>query len=58
MNPTQPMDRSSGAMVRHEGDVVMVGMQIAVPRLAAMTFSTSSGFMAVVMHRRLELHGG
>src|SRR5262245_37071328 len=47
MNPTQETERSSGAMARQAGAVVIVGMQIAVPRAAAMTRSTSSGFMGV-----------
>ncbi len=45
MKPTHPTDRSSGAMVRQAGEVVMVGTQMALPRPAAMTRSTSSGFM-------------
>jgi len=34
MNPTQPTERSSGAIWRHAGPVVMVGTQIALPRAA------------------------
>src|SRR5262249_59912357 len=49
MKPTQETDRSSGAIVRHAGAVVMVGMQIAVPRAAAIILSTSSGFIDVSM---------
>jgi hypothetical protein len=45
MKPTQDTDRSSGAMVRQAGAVVMVGTQMALPRSAAMARSTSSGFM-------------
>ena len=37
MKPTQPTERSSGAMVRHAGEVVMVGTQMASPRAAATT---------------------
>src|SRR5207247_2512100 len=45
MKPTQETERSSGAMSRQPGAVVMVWMQMALPRAAAMTRSTSSGFM-------------
>src|SRR5262245_50691508 len=41
MKPTQPAERSSGAISRQAGDVVMVGTQIALPRLSAITFRTS-----------------
>jgi hypothetical protein len=37
MKPTQPTDRSSGAMLRHAGDVVIVGTQMASPRSPAMS---------------------
>jgi hypothetical protein len=47
MKPAQVADRSSGAMVRQAGAVVMVGMQTAVPRFAAISVSTSSGFIAI-----------
>src|SRR5262245_48194274 len=47
MKPTQPMERSSGAMVRQAGAVVMVGTQMASPRAAAIARRTSSGFMAM-----------
>jgi len=47
MKPTQPIDRSSGAMVRQAGEVVMVGTQIALPRAPAIARSTSSGLMAI-----------
>ena len=47
MKPTQVTERSSGAMVRQAGAVVMVGTQIASPRWAAITRSTSSGFIAI-----------
>src|SRR5215510_14574242 len=52
MKPTQPTERSSAAMSRHAGDVVMVGMQMALPRAAWIAFSASSGLMA--MSDRLE----
>src|SRR5262249_2157324 len=63
MNPTHAIDRSSGAIVRQAGAVVMVGMQMAVPRLAAMILSTSSGFIGSVMRSLLargepDEHGG
>ncbi len=32
MKPTQPTERSSGAILRQAGPVVMVGTQMAVPR--------------------------
>ena len=34
MNPMQPTERSSGAISRHAGEVVMVGTQMALPRAA------------------------
>ena len=45
MKPTQPTERSSGAMVRHAGEEVMVPTQMASPCAAAITWSTSSGFI-------------
>jgi hypothetical protein len=47
MKPVQPTERSSGAIVRQAGEVVMVGTQIASPRAAAIARRTSSGFMAI-----------
>jgi hypothetical protein len=45
MNPTQATERSSAAILRHAGAVVMVGMQMAVPRASAITRSAASGFI-------------
>src|SRR5499426_4630672 len=61
MKPMQPTERSSGAMSRHAGEVVMVGMQMALPRAAWIAFSASSGLMAMSdrlqpdQHRRWAL---
>src|SRR3989304_5076629 len=54
MNPMHVTERSLLVSARHAGIVVMVGTQIAVPRLSAMIRNASSGVIA--MSARLHPH--
>ena len=53
MKPTQPTDRSSGAILRQAGAVVMVGTQMAVPR-AAMPGAVSRLIVSGFIHHAVS----